>query len=397
MAGLTVARDPAHGSTQRELRQVSLVVGATNFTLYALMALGAWAAWGGLREAVEHERSAIGVVADGTAILLINLAYGFVVLAGTLALGVLTRGWTARVLLSAGVAAVASVPRMAALVAVSSTPVDSRYILGIGLLGFCSGVVGVLAALVAATLVERARSEARQRELEATRARQAVDALQDEEIRVRRLVFDQLHGTLQYHLVAVTAGLDQLAEQLDAEGALPRAADVRRWAEALEEIREQDVRSLSHAVFPSGADLGTEEAIQLLLHRLPPQVRTSIELGPMYQQLISRGSARMPVAERLVVIYTVEEAVSNALRHGHARSVHVRADAEPTADPDRWVFTTVVDDDGTGPTLPDPPLHGLHRHRERLEHRGGSLELGSNPEGGGRLTFRLPFTLAPDR
>ncbi|NKY38097.1 sensor histidine kinase [Cellulomonas septica] len=394
---MTDAPAPGPERADREQRQVTIVVGATNFTLYALMALGAWAAWGGLREAVEHERSAVGVVADGVGILLINLAFGVMVLAGSLALGVLRRGWVGRVLVSAAVAAVASVPRMAALVAVGSTPVDTTYVVGIGLLGFCSGVVGIVAALFAATLVGRARTEARRREREASRAQQAVDALQDEEIRVRRLVFDQLHGTLQYHLVAVTAGLDRLAEQLDAEGASARAADVRGWAEALEEIREQDVRSLSHAVFPSGADLGTEEAIQLLLQRLPPQVRTSIELGPAYRRLAARGAPPMPMAERLVVIYTVEEAVTNALKHGHARTVRVRADAEPTDDPQRWVFTTVVDDDGTGPAQPDPPLHGLHRHRERLEHRGGSLALGPGPDGGGRLTFHRPFTLTPDR
>lgn len=397
MADVTRSDDAGLEPADRDRRRITIVVAATNFTLYALMAVGAWAAWGGLQEAVDHERSTIGVIADGLGILVINLAYGAAVLAGTLALGVVRRGWAARVLVSAAVAAAASVPRMAALVAVSSTPVSTSYVLGTGLLGFFSGVVGMLAALFAATLVERARTETRRREVEAGRARRAVEALQDEELRVRRLVFDQLHGTLQYHLVSVTAGLDRLTEQLDAEGARARAADLRGWAEVLEEIREQDVRSLSHAVFPSGADLGTEEAIQLLLQRLPPQVETSIELGPVYRRLAEGGATPMPVAERLVAIYTVEEAVTNALKHGHARAVRVRADAEPTDDPAQWVFTAVVDDDGTGPARPDPPLHGLSRHRERIENRGGSLALGSNPDGGGRLTFRLPFVAAGDR
>lgn len=294
MADVTRSDDAGLEPADRDRRRITIVVAATNFTLYALMAVGAWAAWGGLQEAVDHERSTIGVIADGLGILVINLAYGAAVLAGTLALGVVRRGWAARVLVSAAVAAAASVPRMAALVAVSSTPVSTSYVLGTGLLGFFSGVVGMLAALFAATLVERARTETRRREVEAGRARRAVEALQDEELRVRRLVFDQLHGTLQYHLVSVTAGLDRLTEQLDAEGARARAADLRGWAEVLEEIREQDVRSLSHAVFPSGADLGTEEAIQLLLQRLPPQVETSIELGPVYRRLAEGGATPMP-------------------------------------------------------------------------------------------------------
>lgn len=390
-------REAAAARDDRDRRRITIIVGVTNVTLYAFMAMGAWVAWGGLQEAVDHERSVVGVVADAVVVVVINLAYGLLVLSGSLALGVLRRGWGARVLITAALAAVASVPRMLALVAVSSTPTGTTYVVAIGSLGFLSGVVGMLAALFAATLVDRARSEERRREAEAARARRAVDALQDEEIRVRRMVFDQLHGTLQYHLVSVTAGLDGLAAQLDAQGDRDRAADLRRWAETLEEIREEDVRSLSHAVFPSGADLGTEEAIALLLHRLPPQVRTSIEVGPTYRDFVESGAARMPMAERLVVIYTVEEAVTNALKHGHAGTVRVRADAEPTDDPLRWVFTTVVDDDGTGPTRPDPTLHGLHRHRERIEHRGGTLSLGTNPEGGGRLTFRLPFAITADR
>lgn len=381
----------------RDRRRITVIVGTTNVTLYAFMAMGAWVAWGGLREAVDHERSVAGVLADAIAVVLINLVYGLVVLGATLALGALRRGWGARVLITAAVAAVASVPRMIALPALGSTPRGTAYILAIGSLGFLSGVVGMLAAFFAATLVDRARTEERRREAEAARARRAVDALQEEEIRVRRMVFDQLHGTLQYHLVTVTAGLDGLAAQLDAQGDRARAADLRRWAETLEEIREEDVRSLSHAVFPSGADLGTEEAIALLLHRLPPQVRTSIELGPTYRDFVQSGVARMPMAERLVVIYTVEEAVTNALKHGHAGTVRVRADAEPTEDPLRWVFTTVVDDDGTGPAQADPTLHGLHRHRERIEQRGGTLSLGTNPEGGGRLTFRLPFPITAGR
>jgi signal transduction histidine kinase len=55
------------------------------------------------------------------------------------------------------------------------------------------------------------------------------------------------------------------------------------------------------------------------------------------------------------------------------------------------MFDVTVDDDGDGPPTPVPPLHGLERHRSRIEHRGGHLELTTGPEGGGRLHFTLPF------
>ncbi|MFC8597198.1 hypothetical protein [Isoptericola sp. NPDC057191] len=397
------ARDPGPAPQEpgavlraREPTRVAILVSGTNFVLYSLVSLAGWAGWGGLQAAITHERSVVGVTIDGVVVLLVNLAFGAVVIAGTLALHPLSRPWPARVLVVFCVAAVASVPRILALAALSSTPSSGAYVVAVGTLGLLAGVVGMSAGLLSASLVDRARTEQHRREEEARRAARAVEELQDEEIRVRRHVFDQLHGTLQFHLVTVTAGLDRVAEQLQDAGDAARAADLRHWAETLEEIREQDVRSLSHSVFPSGADLGTQQAIQLLLRRLPPQIDASIELGDNYRRLVSHDGLRMPMAERLVVIYTVEEAVTNALKHGRASTVRVRADAEPTDDPDRWVFVTQVDDDGTGPAQPVPALHGLRRHRERAEHRGGSLELGVNPSGGGRLSLRLPFTVDPD-
>ncbi|MFF2267261.1 sensor histidine kinase [Cellulosimicrobium cellulans] len=376
----------------RDGLRIAILVAATNFSLYAVISLAGWAGWGGLQDALAHERNLAGVIGEGIAVVLVNLAYGGVVLAGALWLHASSRGWPARFLIVTAVAAVASVPRILALGALTSTPDSTIYLAAVGLLGLFSGIVGMTTALFAATLVERARAEERRREIEAVRAARAVEELQEEEIRVRRLVFDQLHGTLQYHLVTVTAGLDRVAEQLDAAGERSPARDVHHWAEVLEDIRERDVRSLSHTVLPTGADLGTEAAIDQLLRRLPPQIEASIELGPTYRSLQHEG-ARMPMAERLVAICTVEEAVTNALKHGRASSVRVHADARPTEDPGRWIFETVVDDDGTGPPQADPVLHGLRRHHDRIAYRGGSLSLGSNPDGGGRLAFTLPFAV----
>ncbi|MFE5291204.1 hypothetical protein ACFQ8T_03400 [Isoptericola sp. NPDC056618] len=400
MAGLSARVAPARGRAAetvllRDRTRIAVAVAGANFVLYALMTVAGWAGWGGLQTAITHERSALGVTLDGVVVLVVNLAFGAVVIAGTLAFRPLSRRWPARLVVVTGVSAVASVPRMLALTAISSTPTGGAYVAAVGTLGLAAGVVGMSAGLLSASLVDQARTEQQRREEEALRAARAVEELQDEEIRVRRLVFDQLHGTLQFHLVTVTAGLDRVAEQLASAGDDDRAAEVRHWTETIEEIREEDVRSLSHSVFPSGADLGPQEAIEVLLRRLPPQVDASIELGDRYRDLVAREGLRMPMAERLVVIYTVEEAVTNALRHGRARTVTVRADAEPTADADRWVFVTVVDDDGTGPTDPAPELHGLRRHLERIEYRGGTLALGAGPDGGGRLAFRLPFTADP--
>ncbi|GAA1126614.1 hypothetical protein [Citricoccus alkalitolerans] len=70
----------------------------------------------------------------------------------------------------------------------------------------------------------------------------------------------------------------------------------------------------------------------------------------------------------------------------------VRIDIErPSESGAPWVLDTVFDDDGGGPGSVDPMLSGLAPHRARAESRGGSPELGVNPDGGGRLHLVLPF------
>jgi signal transduction histidine kinase len=196
---------------------------------------------------------------------------------------------------------------------------------------------------------------------------------------------------VQQQLVIITAALDDLAVRLDGAGDLEHAREVEDWAERLDTVRENDIRSLSYSVFPAGADLGTTQAIEAMLRRLPPTVSTKVELGDTYRAMIRDDVSPLPVAERLIVVYAVEEAVTNALRHGHARSVVVRADARAADQPGHWVLEVSVDDDGAGPAAPVTEFHGLERHRTRLRRRGGDLTLASSPSGGGRLAFRLPF------
>ncbi|HLS93282.1 MAG TPA: hypothetical protein VK015_07180, partial [Microbacterium sp.] len=64
-----------------------------------------------------------------------------------------------------------------------------------------------------------------------------------------------------------------------AVGREPPAVDLptlRQWGADLDELREDRERSLSHSLFPSGADLGAHDAIRVLLDRLPTSVCTSI-------------------------------------------------------------------------------------------------------------------------
>jgi signal transduction histidine kinase len=106
--------------------------------------------------------------------------------------------------------------------------------------------------------------------------------------------------------------------------------------------------------------------------------------------MIDGGERPLPLAERLVAVYAAEEGLSNALRHGHATDINVLVDTRrPTDQPHIW-FDVTIDDNGCG--FKDPTFSGLLRHRERIESRGGTINLGPSPLGGARLKFSLPYT-----
>jgi len=236
----------------------------------------------------------------------------------------------------------------------------------------------------------------------------ALEELQTEEMRVRRLVSDRLHGNLQNRMVSISAGIDGVARALRANGDLARAAELTSLADQLDVLREREVRDLSHTLFPAGIELGAVRAIEAMFSRLPPQIETSVTIGPFLAARIAEGIPLMPLAERLIIVTAVEEAITNALKHGGATKIELVLElipqvGEKTNDFDATgpvaIKATVIDN-GTGL---DPAFYlgaarhatahtGMSRHLERLEMRGGHLYMWSPPTGEGtRVELTLPL------
>ncbi|WP_449060712.1 sensor histidine kinase [Planomonospora algeriensis] len=104
--------------------------------------------------------------------------------------------------------------------------------------------------------------------------------------------------------------------------------------------------------------------------------------------LTVRQEAELPVAVAVSVYRIVQQALTNVVTHaGHTRcSVTVDADGREAA-------VEVVDD---GPRHGRPPRaehggHGLIGMRERVRMYGGTFEAGPRPEGGFRVSARLPY------
>jgi signal transduction histidine kinase len=105
-----------------------------------------------------------------------------------------------------------------------------------------------------------------------------------------------------------------------------------------------------------------------------------------------RGADRLPPAVDLACYRIVQESLTNVVRHAGARSATVTV----AADGDCLVVE--VTDDGAGAAADgngNGTRQGIVGMRERARALGGTLQAGPRPEGGFRVSARLPLAPAP--
>lgn len=264
--------------------------------------------------------------------------------------------------------------------------------------------VGLMVLTVAGALVmlsRRAREAERERSLAAGRATEALAALQQEELRVRRDVADTLHGTMQHRLVVIEASLEgvaaEVAEQLPATGA-GLGARLQEIGRDIDQLRERELRALSAALYPEALDRGIVAASRALLARIPASIPVRFDAdglapGGTGVTAVHAGPPRGAPADtadgldqgaRLLLVRVAEEGVSNALRHGQAREIALSLRGT-------WERVTVEVRHVGHPPPAETVLSGLARLRSRLADLGGTLDLRAEPDGA-TLCATLPRT-----
>lgn len=296
------------------------------------------------------------------------------------------RRWWTKVLVVVVAAAVAGIARYLAQVAfgVYDDPTEATRDAEV-LSGFLLGVVSAGIGMWALSTRQIARAKTRAATRDAVHVELAVKALEQEEIRVRRAVAEGLHGTLQSKLVLVDARLGEVLAR--ADGLDPADADSLAWVrKELDEARDIDVRQMSRLLYPDRLELGLVPALRALLGRLPASIATRLTVSDAVRALDDPTGSRLTVSERLLSVRVVEEAVSNALKHGPATSIAVSLDVVQD------VLHVSVRNDGD---LYVPATAGLPSGTARLETRlsfvGGRLSLTPGPEKGAHLEAWLPL------
>jgi signal transduction histidine kinase len=214
---------------------------------------------------------------------------------------------------------------------------------------------------------ERLTAEVRARlvAVGASRAR-LVEAADAERARIER----NLHDGAQQRLVTLAIRLRTLADASTDEVVTARLEALGLELDgALAELREL-ARGIHPAVL---AQSGLASALQALADRSPIDVH------------VQAPATRFRDSIEAAAYYVAAEAVTNAVRHGHARHVTIGVVA------DTQLIVTIADD-GVGGADPRAGT-GLLGLEDRVAALGGSLTLTSSPGAGTRL--RAAFPLGP--
>ena len=256
-------------------------------------------------------------------------------------------------------------------------------------LGFLAAVTSNFIALVLTRSRRRAQEQARSAATNELHVHYALQALAHEEIRVRSEVAEGLHGSLQQRMVLMSRRLDEVLKHLEAREV--SEADVTMLREAIADLeiaREGDVREMSRLLYPDAIEIGMVPAIRSLLGRLPTMIGTRLVVSDAVRRLDDPASPALSQTERLLAVRVVEEAVTNALRHGGATRLDVVVREETGR------LQVVVTDNGEGydsAAVADGHQSGLARLADRLAILGGTLDISSMIGAGATVTAWLPL------
>ena len=206
------------------------------------------------------------------------------------------------------------------------------------------------------------------------RARRIEGKIVEAEERFRRDVAEELHGRVQTKLLMVSHTLEWCRQNVsEADAVRVRLSEVIRDVES---IREEDVRKLSHRLHPGLIRVALRPAVHHLVATYSAVMTVDVEESEEFCHADSPMDSLIPADARITTYRVIEEALSNAVRHGQARHASVRLNIRRNA--------LVVDvwDDGCGFVAePGSSGIGLELLDIRLASAGGKLRVGSTSQG----------------
>ncbi len=194
----------------------------------------------------------------------------------------------------------------------------------------------------------------------------------------------ELHDNICQTLYAVSLTLEGLRTKLGGSGETAPRLD-----QCVAELRRlnREVRSYLRELEPGGGEhgpFGEELDAMLATQTAASGIRFVRNLDPEITALIAPR-------QTTDAVNILREAISNSLRHGHARTISVRAGRGEGS------VVLAVQDDGGGfdPAARRGEGHGLANMQARARALGGSVDVVSAPGKGTRVLLTLPVASTP--
>ncbi len=206
---------------------------------------------------------------------------------------------------------------------------------------------------------------------------------------VRRDIAETLHGSVQTQLLVADLNL-QKALTLIERGPQQAKAIIQEERARIEEVREHDIREVSHLLHPSVIKLGLAPAIRSLADRFRSMMEIELDIDRRLDGVGGRSEVDVDPDIRLTVYRLVEEALSNAHKHGGASIA--RASIRLSGQGDLEITIT---DNGSGfdPDAVSSGL-GLRMIAMQVDEAGGKWSVTACDEGVGViLSAVIPTTL----
>lgn len=196
------------------------------------------------------------------------------------------------------------------------------------------------------------------------------------EERTRRDLSEFLHSHVQSRLLVAEYHLSEITDVSE-----PARRRIEAVLSELEDLRERDVRQVSHQLHPEALRIGLVTALQLLATRL--QGVLEVQLVADDALIATERTLSMPL--RLAAFRVIEEALGNVLKHASASRATVWLGLEPRG------LRLEVTDDGRGFEVGTQPAGlGLLCLGARIESTGGCWGIQSQPGGPTRLWAEVP-------
>ena len=201
-------------------------------------------------------------------------------------------------------------------------------------------------------------------------ARDALRRVLDAQEAERRRLARELHDETGQALTSMILGLKSLEEQVEGESAMAAIGELRELV--VETLR--DVRQLAVELRPKALDdFGLVAALERLTSAFSDQTGIAVDFQA------PKSSERLQQDVETALYRTVQESLTNVVKHARAQSVSVLVSQR------NGKVSAVVEDDGIGfePDSVREGGFGLVGMRERLALVGGRLRIESRADGSG--------------